>query len=197
VTCTATDPSGAPSTVTFNVIVRDTQPPVFTSLQNLTVLTTRTGDSGVAVNYTPPAASDNCGTATVVCTPAPGSVFPRGTTTVTCTATDGAGNQSTSRFQVTVFDACVQDNGTPTNSLLWNSATGQYRFCCNGTRYEGRGTVKRGGTYTLDYGQPDRRVSGKIDLQKKTGTGFLEVPRGKRLCTLTDSRTTDDSCNCQ
>jgi hypothetical protein len=48
-------------------------------------------------------ATDNCG-ATVTYSIAPGSVFPRGTTTVTATAKDAAGNQTSCNFTVTVND---------------------------------------------------------------------------------------------
>src|SRR5204863_1201720 len=49
-------------------------------------------------------ATDNCSSATVLCTPASGSVFPLGTTTVTCIATDAAGNMTTTSFSVAVVD---------------------------------------------------------------------------------------------
>jgi uncharacterized repeat protein (TIGR01451 family) len=49
-------------------------------------------------------ATDNCSSATVVCTPASGSIFPLGSTTVNCSATDVAGNQATCSFTVTVKD---------------------------------------------------------------------------------------------
>lgn len=40
----------------------------------------------------------------VVCVPASGSVFPRGTTVVTCTAADASGNTSSGSFNITVVD---------------------------------------------------------------------------------------------
>jgi hypothetical protein len=49
-------------------------------------------------------ASDNCGAVTISYSPAPGSVFPKGTTPVTATATDSAGNSATTSFTVTVLD---------------------------------------------------------------------------------------------
>jgi hypothetical protein len=65
-----------------------------------------TGPSGALVNYTPPAASDSVsGTnSTADCTAAPGSSFGFGSTLVSCTATDEAGNVSTSSFNITVQD---------------------------------------------------------------------------------------------
>src|SRR5439155_1564804 len=41
---------------------------------------------------------------TVVCNPASGSAFPKGTTTVRCTATDAAGNTASCSFRVIVND---------------------------------------------------------------------------------------------
>src|SRR6185503_19807032 len=72
-------------------------------------------------------ATDSCGTATVVCTPASGSTFARGTTNVTCTATDNCGNTTNCTFTVTVNDTtppqitcpgntsapCTSTNGAP------------------------------------------------------------------------------------
>lgn len=40
----------------------------------------------------------------VVCIPASGSMFPRGTTVVTCTAADASGNVSSGSFNITVVD---------------------------------------------------------------------------------------------
>ena len=54
------------------------------------------------VTFTPPTATDNVGTPSVVCAPASGTSFPIGATTVTCTATDGTGNTATTPFKVTV-----------------------------------------------------------------------------------------------
>ncbi len=56
-----------------------------------------TSPSGATVNFAPPAASGTCGT--VTCSPAPGSLFPVGTTTVTCTSATGNGRCT---FNVTV-----------------------------------------------------------------------------------------------
>jgi outer membrane protein OmpA-like peptidoglycan-associated protein len=58
---------------------------------------------GVAVQYTPPTATDNeTPDVQVECTPASGSVFPIGATTVTCAALDGQGNRGEASFRVTV-----------------------------------------------------------------------------------------------
>src|SRR5262249_16750315 len=67
---------------------------------DVTVGTTAPG--GAAVTYTDPTATDAVGVTSLTCAPGSGSTFPVGTTPVTCTATDAAGNTSTSTFSVIV-----------------------------------------------------------------------------------------------
>ena len=67
------------------------------------------------VTYGLPTASDNCAIATVVNNPPSGSMFPVGTTTVVSTATDTAGNSSSSSFTVTVKDSEKPTIGTNAN----------------------------------------------------------------------------------
>jgi hypothetical protein len=64
------------------------------------------GISSAVVNYAV-TATDNSGTATVVCTPPSGSTLPLGSTTVSCTATDPSGNASTISFVVTLVPECI------------------------------------------------------------------------------------------
>ena len=78
----------------------DTTPPAITCAANIRA-TAGPGLSPVPVSFNV-IATDNSGTATVVCTPPSGSLFPLGTTTVHCTATDSAGNLSTCSFTVSV-----------------------------------------------------------------------------------------------
>lgn len=64
-----------------------------------------TSGSGATVTYTAPTASDNAdGTVSVSCAPSSGSTFAIGASTVTCSASDRAGNSSSSTFTVTVRD---------------------------------------------------------------------------------------------
>src|SRR4030095_3657494 len=97
------------------------------------------------VTYPSPTTSDNCSVSSVVCSPASGSIFPVGTTTVTCTATDSSGNTATCSFTVNVFNGCLQDDSNPRTVVLFNTVTGDYRFCCNGTTFTGRGAVSQVG----------------------------------------------------
>ncbi|MBI1387563.1 MAG: HYR domain-containing protein [bacterium] len=100
----ATDAYGnaaAPVTRTVNVV--DSSAPVFEPVSDITVEADAAG--GAPVTYTPPSATDlDDPNPTVTCVPAPGSFFALGDTTVTCTATDAAGNESTTTFIITVED---------------------------------------------------------------------------------------------
>ena len=96
------------SGATFTV---DNTPPVLDALSNLTVEAKTLG--GELATFAP-TATDNLGTATVICTPASGSLFPLGVTTVNVTVSDSAGNVGTpGSFTVTVADTIA-----PTLTLL-------------------------------------------------------------------------------
>src|SRR5262249_1581881 len=69
-------------------------------------------------SYTAPDGHDDVGPVTVECVPSSGSAFLIGTTPVTCTATDGAGLQAHTQFNV-----LVSDSGAPTISILAPSPT--------------------------------------------------------------------------
>ncbi len=104
VTYTATDAAGNSRNGTFVVTVTDQVAPTISNVPaNLTV-SNDAGSCNAVVNYAAPSVSDNCTGATIVSSNASGSLFPLGSTTVTFTATDGAGNTSTSSFTVTVQD---------------------------------------------------------------------------------------------
>ncbi len=175
----------------------DTQPPTITCPANVTAVTNQNACPSPAcqtVNYPAPVASDNCTLAGVVCNPPSGSCFPVGVTTVTCTATDATGNTATCSFTVTTFDVALQDDSNPAIILLWNSITGQYRFCCNGTIFTGIGKATRQGcVYTLQHNPADRRVLGRHDKAVHAGTGSLQSPPGAIRCTITDRNTLNDT----
>ncbi|HJQ26366.1 MAG TPA: LamG-like jellyroll fold domain-containing protein [Blastocatellia bacterium] len=154
------------------------------------------GSSSTVVNYPAPTTA-NCGTATTMCTPPSGSTFPVGTTTVTCTATGTNGATATCSFTVTVFSGCLQDDSNPSNVVLFNAQTGDYRFCCNGTAFTGRGTVSvRGCVVEITHNTADRRVLIKADFSAKTGTASLQTPPGTLRCTITDRNTSNNTCQC-
>jgi len=147
------------------------------------------------VNYPAPVVSDNCPGVNVVCNPPSGSCFPAGVTTVTCTAADGSSNIATCSFTVTLFDTALQDDSNPSTILLWNSITGQYRFCCNGITFTGVGKAARQGcVYTLDHtNASDRRVLGRVHKGVRAGSGSIQVPPGTTRCTITDRNTLNDT----
>jgi HYR domain/PLAT/LH2 domain len=116
VTCYATNTSGSGSApCTFTVTVQDTQAPVITCPPPMVV--NATGPAGAVVPFTV-TATDNCG-ATVISTPASGSVFAIGDTTVQSTAADSSANQASCSFNVHVKGAAEQtaDLLTAVNSL--------------------------------------------------------------------------------
>jgi HYR domain-containing protein/Calx-beta domain-containing protein len=195
-TTTVTCTSSAGPSCSFTITVNDTQAPSITCPGNVTAVGTP-GGSGVVVTYPAPTTSDNCPGVTASCVPASGSTFPVGTTTVTCTATDASSNTAMCTFVVTSFDACLQDDTNPSTVLLINSATGDYRFCCSGTTYTGKGTVKKtGSTISLTSSSGDRRVQAQIDGLLKRGTATLESPPGTIKCTITDRNTANNTCSC-
>ncbi|MBI3654448.1 MAG: HYR domain-containing protein [Acidobacteria bacterium] len=197
VTCTA----GNTASCTFTVTVMDTQPPALTCPPDLTTSALQNSCSATAscvvVNYSTPTAADNCSGATVICTPPSGSCFSKGTTTVTCTATDASNNTATCSFRVNVFDVCLQDDNNPTNVLVFNSTTGDYRFCCNGTTITGKGTVTiKGCSISLQHNTSNRRVTAMVDKTVFRGSASLQSPPGTTACTLVDRDIRNNACAC-
>jgi hypothetical protein len=185
-------------TCAFTITVNDAQPPVITCPANQTAVTGTLGGTTAVVTYPAPTASDNCPGVTAACSPPSGSTFTVGVTTVTCTATDMSSNTATCSFTVSIFNACLQDESNPATVFLLNTLTGDYRFCCSGTTYTGKGTVvKLGSTYTLTHNLPDRRVSAKLDGGANNGTASLQSPPGITKCTIIDKNLTNNSCSCQ
>lgn len=104
VTCQAKDSGNLVATDSGAVTVVDTVAPVISGTPSSITLEA-TSAAGASHTYTSPTASDVVsGTVGVTCTPASGSTFPVGPTTVSCTASDGAGNTSSTSFQVNVSD---------------------------------------------------------------------------------------------
>lgn len=106
---TVTDDSGNSATCSFLVTIQDTASPIITCPGNLSVPPDGSPNCAAAVNYTLPAAFDNCDTSVVVSILsglpyAPGDTFPAGTTTLIYTANDGSNNESSCSFTITVVD---------------------------------------------------------------------------------------------
>jgi uncharacterized repeat protein (TIGR01451 family) len=102
VLCTATDGAGNSNAGAFNVIVRDTTPPVLSLPAN--IIRDVVGAQSAVVNFTVTATDDVDPSPDVTCVPPSGSSFPFGVTQVNCTATDSHGNTTAGSFSVTVRD---------------------------------------------------------------------------------------------
>jgi large repetitive protein len=101
VTFTVTNSSGLSCTATTQVIVSDTISP---TISNVSPIVVEQADlAGTRVNVALPIATDACTTNVLVKSDAP-AVFPLGTTRVNFTATDAAGNTSTTSTTITVKD---------------------------------------------------------------------------------------------
>lgn len=182
----------------FGVTVSDTQPPTIICPANVSAVTPRPCNTTAVVTYANPTVMDNCGGVTMSCTPASGTSFPVGTTTVTCKATDGVGNMSTCSFTTTVFDVRLQDDSNPSIVMLFNSFTGDYRFCCGGTTFVGKGTInKRGCLTTLSHNPPTMRVTASVDPSVNKGSAALQSPPGSVRCTIYDRDISNNTSICQ
>lgn len=104
VTYTATDASGNTGTCSFDVVITDTENPLFIGCPGPIISNNSFGNCSAIVTWTPPSATDNCAGLVVTSNYNPGATFPVGATTVTYTATDNVGNSSTCSFTVTVND---------------------------------------------------------------------------------------------
>jgi hypothetical protein len=195
VNCTATNGVPPDASCSFTVTVQDTQPPSITCPPNMTVTGTP-GGSSVVVTYPPPTVSDNCPGVTASCSPPSGSSFPIGITTVTCTATDASGNTASCSFVVTTFDVCIQDDSSG-GVLFWNSATGDWFWCCGGMTYSGRGTSTiTGNVFRLTQLSGVNRVNAMADKSTKKANATLQNPPGVTKCTIIDRNISNDTCTC-
>jgi hypothetical protein len=192
---------GGGPTCTFTVTVNDTQPPSITCPANVTAAPSQAicpSPPCQVVSYPAPIVSDNCPGVTVACVPPAGSCFATGTTSVTCTATDTSGNTATCSFTVSVFDVVLQDDSSPSTLLVWNSLTGQYRLCCNGTIFTGTGKATRQGCiYALNVNSVDRRLVATADKGAFRGSAVFDFPIGTQRCTITDRDIRNDTGVCQ
>ncbi|HLK98814.1 MAG TPA: HYR domain-containing protein, partial [Hymenobacter sp.] len=123
VTWTVTDGSGNTATATQTVNVTDNTAPTISSAANVAYRTDR-GQCSSTQTLTAPAATDNCGTVTVVAKVGGNTItfpyaFRMGETTVTWVATDAAGNTAQTTQTVTV-------SPRPTRLTFAGTQSGQY-----------------------------------------------------------------------
>jgi len=98
---TATDLAGNTSECSFNVILVDLVPPVFTSCPEDMTITTE-NPCGVEVDWIFPTATDNCSVPEFESSFQPGDTFSIGTTTLVIRAFDLSNNYDTCTFTITV-----------------------------------------------------------------------------------------------
>lgn len=103
VTYTAVDNVGNVTTCSFSVSVSENIPPTIADCPGNILIELPTDRCDSLVTWTPPTATDNCGTPTISSELEPG-VFAAGTTVVTYTATDLAGNTAVCSFDVNLID---------------------------------------------------------------------------------------------
>lgn len=104
---TATDRCGASAASTVLVTVVDLTPPTITCPS--VILVDATFSAGASVTFSTLSVTDACSTvASILCTPASGSLLGIGDHPVTCTAIDGAGNTNSCAFTVHVEGAMEQ-----------------------------------------------------------------------------------------
>jgi PKD repeat protein len=92
---------GAYASCEFTVTVTELTPPTIECPEVICALAPP-GANEAVVEWDEPEAEDNCGIASLVCTPASGSVFPLGASEVTCVVTDISGNEASCTFTIVV-----------------------------------------------------------------------------------------------
>jgi hypothetical protein len=122
VNCTATDSSGNTGRCSFAVTVVDTERPAPSCPADITV-STAPGQCSSNVSYGS-SFTDNCPGGSIICDPASGYGFLKGTTNVNCTATDASGHTTNCTFSVTVNDVEPPTITCPTE-VVTNTAPAQ------------------------------------------------------------------------
>lgn len=120
VKCSATDAEDNESNASFEIFVVDTTEPVVDVPDD--IVEEATGPGGAAVDFTASASDTVSGDLEPTCVPPTGTIFGLGTTTVECTAVDGAENEGSASFDVTVRDTTDPEIHVPADKLV--EATG-------------------------------------------------------------------------
>lgn len=198
VTCTTT----AGPTCSFTVTVQDTQPPSITNgcpaAINVAVDYQCPYLTSTQISYASPVATDNCPGVMVTCNPPSGSNFPVGATVVTCTATDTSNNTASCSFVVTVYSACLVDETSSDRVVMFNAATGDYRFCCGGVlQASGRGSLTVGGcNITINHVKGNRTVHIAVTGSfSGSGTAYIQK-NGVQSCQINDKKMSGNTCTC-
>ncbi len=123
ITVTFTDGCNNESNGLVYTTVVDATPPQITGCPTNITVPANADPCSAIVSWTPPTASDNCGTVSLIPSLPPGSLFPQGTTTVVYTAIDGCGLAASCSFTVTVQPVVPQVTVPPASQSI----------CVNGT----------------------------------------------------------------
>jgi len=188
VTYTATDTAGNSTQATQTVTVSDNTPPVVTAPPPMTVTTGLNGQATVPNFLANTTATDNCGPVTLSQSPLAGSTLGVGTYVITITATDAAGNTSSTTTTLTVTGGgltfAFRSPGTAnrgkmakldatffntTNQKLWVSFVVRYISPC-GTS----GVADSGGPLPINSGA-DRNVNFQFHIPKDACTGLYTM----------------------
>ncbi|MGB1661035.1 MAG: HYR domain-containing protein [Planctomycetota bacterium] len=117
---TAMDASGNEHAQLVTISIIDIEPPTISDMPADLVGTALIGECGVPMSWNPPVTSD-CSDVTLTSTFSSGDLIPIGLNTITYTATDSAGNSSSSSFFVNVADAEAPTiSNLPENVILTN-----------------------------------------------------------------------------
>ena len=171
ITYSATDASSNTSTMSFDIVVSDTQDPTISDQDDLTANAAE-GTCAAIVSWTEPTADDNCPESTIAQTggAANGSSFDVGTHTITYTATDASSNTATMSFDIVVSDTqnpTINDqddltanaaDGTCAATVSWTEPTPSDN--CPGATINQTGGAASGssfdvGTHTIEYTATD------------------------------------------
>jgi hypothetical protein len=127
---------------------------------------------------------------------------------VNCTATDAAGNTSSTAVNcpsaigtitVQVFDCRLQDDTISNRVVAFSSVTGDYQYCCDGFTLIGKATklTKKGMDIQLEDNRPDRRVLIKLSKLTFRGTATLTMVVAPNYpCEIEDRDTRNDTKMC-
>jgi len=199
ISAVTTDPNPANNSASA-ITVAQNPPPVITCPGDKDVIAPTPGSMTATVTFPDPVVVDNCPGATVVCVPASGSAFPLGTTTVNCTATDSGGATASCSFNVTVWDAAIQDDNL-NDYLLFNTFTGDYKFVHCGVdtfTMVGRGEISRVGCIVSLH--DDSRVNASFDrcniAPKNTGGAYIKRLQPDTTFVLNDRNILNNSPTC-
>jgi hypothetical protein len=89
----------------------------------------------------------------------------------------------------------LQDDTNPTTVLIWNTFTGDYRFCCGGTPIVGNAKVRNRGTQFTLTQTGNVRLKATLDTSTNRGDAAIQVRNGAS-CNITDSNILDDTGSC-